>query len=650
MKYRAEIDGLRAFAVIPVILFHAGFSSFSGGFIGVDIFFVISGFLITTIIISELDRKNFSIVRFYERRARRILPALVFMIIISSIVATRLFAPSDLEDYFKSVLSVSVFSSNIFFWQSSGYFDTAVELKPLLHTWSLAVEEQYYLIFPVLLMVFWKFGKKNIALLIAVIAASSLALAEVGSTRFASANFYLLPTRAWELLLGSLTAFHVARHADDDSTHRPLKEALGWIGVALCVAPVFLYDASTPFPGIYAIPPTVGACLVIVFASGRTTAGRLLSTKPLVWIGLVSYSAYLWHQPIFAFARYQIEGPSPLVFSGLILATLAAAYLSWRFVEKPFRSPQALKAPFIFKSSAMATVAMVTVGTIGFATHGFESLKSTPQQREALSTAVNSPKRSECHTWGDDYLPADQSCEYATGELKWAVFGDSHAVELAYSLSQELAPRNDRVKHFSFSACPPTYGRDSSDEEESCKKWTRESIEYISDNESIENVIITYRIYSALHGNHENIYPDVPDSVPARERDARWQSLVATVEHLSQRKKNVLLVLQAPELKRPIYQLIMRDGNKVQRVAGMKRSWWNERTSYLRERLGELPKSTIVIDPTHLLCDQMNCYAARDRTAYYFDDNHLSIAGARLIAHQIVQRVSASAPPPDGGT
>lgn len=642
MKYRTEIDGLRAFAVIPVILFHAGFSTFSGGFVGVDIFFVISGFLITTVIITELDEKKFSIARFYERRARRILPALVFMIAISTMVAARMFTAADLEDYFKSVLSVSVFASNIFFWSGSGYFDTAAELKPLLHTWSLAVEEQYYLFFPLLLMFAWKLGRRNITLIIVAIAALSFALAEMGSTRSPSATFYLLHTRAWELLLGSLAAFHLARNPDEIKP-RYLKEGLGWLGLLLCVAPVFLYDSRTPFPGLYAMAPTLGACLVIVFASSRTTAGRLLSIKPLVWIGLVSYSAYLWHQPIFAFARYQVERLSVLLACGLILASLAAAFLSWRFVEQPFRSPRVLKAPFIFKSSAMATAAMMIVGVIGFATHGFEAIKYTPQQREALSNAISSPKRAECHSTENNHVRADESCEYSDGKLKWAVFGDSHAVELAYSLSQELAPMSNRIKHFSLSGCIPTYGRNPSDEEKACAEWTQESIEYISNNENIENVVITYRIYSALHGAHEGIYPDVPDLVPAEERDARWQSLVAMLRHLSGQGKNVLLVLQAPELKRSIHQLIMRDETNAQSVAGVERSWWNARTSYLRERLGELPESTTVIDPANFLCDQMTCYAARERTAYYFDDNHLSIAGAQLIAHQIVQEVSASA-------
>ena len=209
MKYRAEIDGLRALAVLPVILFHAGFEWFSGGFVGVDVFFVISGYLITTIIISEMAEGKFSIANFYERRARRILPALFFVMAVSIPFAWLWLTPTDLANFGQSLVAVSTFSSNILFWLESGYFDTSAELKPLLHTWSLAVEEQYYILFPIFLMLTWRLGIKRILILLSIIFLISLGVAQYGAYHFPTATFFLLPTRGWELLVGVFAAFYL---------------------------------------------------------------------------------------------------------------------------------------------------------------------------------------------------------------------------------------------------------------------------------------------------------------------------------------------------------------------------------------------------------------------------------------------------------
>jgi peptidoglycan/LPS O-acetylase OafA/YrhL len=245
MDYRREVDGLRAFAVLPVMLFHAGFQGFSGGFVGVDVFFVISGYLITSIIIAELDRGTFSIANFYERRARRILPAL-FLVMICCIPAAWIYLlPIDMKDFVQSVMAVSLFSSNILFWSESGYFDTASELKPLLHTWSLAVEEQFYVIFPLLLMLLWRSGRKRVLMALGVLLAISLAVAQWAATAQPSAAFFLLPMRGWELLVGALAAFHLSRR------DRPLlpiwvREAGGWLGLGLIGWSILVFDQTTP--------------------------------------------------------------------------------------------------------------------------------------------------------------------------------------------------------------------------------------------------------------------------------------------------------------------------------------------------------------------------------------------------------------------
>lgn len=329
MRYRAEIDGLRAVAVIPVILFHAGFSHFSGGFVGVDVFFVISGYLITTIILDELDKGKFSIVNFYERRARRILPALFLVMVVCLPFAWFWLVPQDLKEFSQSLVAVSTFVSNVLFWRQSGYFDAAAELKPLLHTWSLAVEEQFYVFFPLFLMIVWRFGKKWILVVLAFVSLFSLVLVHYAASISPAAAFFLLPTRAWELSIGCFVAFYLKRNSNDDVS-KIGSQPLSLIGLLLILFSIFVYDKETPFPSLYALAPTVGTALIILFATQKTYVGELLGTKSFVGVGLVSYSAYLWHYPLFAFARHRSLGePSEAIFIALSVITLILAYLSW---------------------------------------------------------------------------------------------------------------------------------------------------------------------------------------------------------------------------------------------------------------------------------------------------------------------------------
>jgi peptidoglycan/LPS O-acetylase OafA/YrhL len=392
MIYRREIDGLRSFAVLPVIFFHAGFSLFSGGYIGVDVFFVISGFLITTIIIEDMKVGRFSVLNFYERRARRILPALFFVMLVSIPFAWMLLSPSDLRDFAQSVVSIAVFASNFLFWQESGYFDTAAELKPMLHTWSLAVEEQYYVLFPLLILAFWRFGTRRLVALIAAIAALSLLIAEVQVRTAPSAAFFLLPARAWQLLVGSIAAFLVVYWRYYPSLiekHRLACEVLGAIGLIMIVWATFRFDEHMPFPGLTALVPTLGTALVLLFSRSQTLVGRLLGFGPLVGVGLISYSAYLWHQPIFAFTRHAALGEVPaLVMLGLSAMTLVLAYLSWRFVEQPFRARQVISRRTIFAFSAAGMAAFIAVGLAGhFGHHGVTQLRLQgvdPEMRSAF--------------------------------------------------------------------------------------------------------------------------------------------------------------------------------------------------------------------------------------------------------------------------
>jgi len=425
MKYRSEIDGLRAIAVLPVIFFHAGIGFLSGGYVGVDIFFVISGFLITTIILSEIEDGSFSLANFYERRARRILPALFFVMLVSLPFAWMWLLPSDMKDFSKSLIAVPTFSSNILFWSESGYWGVTNELKPMLHTWSLAVEEQYYIFFPIFLMIMWKIRKRWILSSVLILALISLTASHWGAYNKPTANFFMLPTRLWELAIGALIAFYLIRNNKAFQPNKVVREALGSIGLLMITYAVLMFDEATPFPSLYTLVPTVGAALIILFASSETLVGRFLSTKIFVGLGLISYSIYLWHQPLLAFSRHgSFYQPSTLVLSALAALSIPLAYLSWRYIEKPFRTKGVFDRKTIFTLSVAGSLVFIAIGASGVITNGFEQraiqsnltmesindrwrinagldLKCT--ESFTLSADCNTSDKPEIMVWGDSY-------------------------------------------------------------------------------------------------------------------------------------------------------------------------------------------------------------------------------------------------------
>lgn len=357
MNYRPEIDGLRAVAVLPVLFFHAGFELFSGGFVGVDVFFVISGYLITSIIVDGIDNNKFSIAYFYERRARRILPALCFVMLFSIPFAWVWMIPNQIQDFSQSLIAVSIFVSNIFFWRETDYFLTATEELPLIHTWSLAVEEQFYLLFPIFLILSWRLGKNRVFWILVLIALISFALCEWGWRNKPDATFFLLPTRAWELLAGSIAAFVIQKHGTQENNF------FGLVGIIAIIAPMFAYSRQTPFPSIYTVLPILGTTLVILYANGRTIVSKFLSNKFFISIGLISYSVYLWHQPVFAFARIRFPNYLSDSFTvGLCILSLLLGYLSWKFIERPLRDDKIFSRKKILNLSFLSVIIFSSIG------------------------------------------------------------------------------------------------------------------------------------------------------------------------------------------------------------------------------------------------------------------------------------------------
>jgi len=378
MNYRREIDGLRAVAVLPVILFHAGFTAFGGGFVGVDIFFVISGYLITSLLLADLRDGRFSLTDFYERRARRILPALFLVLAVTVPLAWLCLPAEAYKDFSQSLAAVAVFSSNFLFWHESGYFDSATELKPLLHTWSLAVEEQFYIVFPLLLAGLWRVARHYVVPVLAVLLAISLGYAQWAAINTPTTAFYLLPARSWELLLGGLAACYLARQPQRNWPVA-IREMAGAIGLGLIAYAIFSFSKATPFPGIPALVPTIGALLIIVFTDSKTLAGKVLGHRWVVGIGLISYSAYLWHQPLFAFFRHShLAGSGAMAFGLLSLLALGLGYLSWRFVETPFRRKPGVSRHGIFLMAILGSTICLALGMAGHVKQGFPGTAANP--------------------------------------------------------------------------------------------------------------------------------------------------------------------------------------------------------------------------------------------------------------------------------
>ena len=453
MKYRKDIDGLRAVAVLPVLIFHAKLGFFHGGFLGVDVFFVISGFLITSILIEEISQKTFSFANFYERRVRRLLPALIFMTAATSVLAYQLMITVDLKGYGNSLVAMSLFSSNIFFWLDSGYFDRVADLKPMLHTWSLAVEEQYYFFFPLVLLIVLRWVPKLLTLTVLTILVISLGLASWAAVNAPDANFYLLPTRAWELMFGSLASiliFNNVQILERLSTANAFKNG-ALIVLFICLV---WFDESIPHPSMLTLIPVLATLVLIVIPAPDSLAHKLLTLRPMVFTGLISYSLYLWHQPLLVFNRYMSAKSDASVRIAILLAAFALAFVSWRYIEKPFRHRNVTTRKQVYSFCAVSFAAIIGFGLYA----GQDGLPSryTHEQQALLSyLQYNAPAgqpqdNAHCFLGEDETHKAlSASCFDSGSVLLW---GDSHANALAKGLRYKLG---ENLNETTSSACLP---------------------------------------------------------------------------------------------------------------------------------------------------------------------------------------------------
>lgn len=634
MKYRAEIDGLRAFAVVPVILFHAGFEMFSGGFVGVDIFFVISGYLITTILINEIEKDSFSIAHFYERRARRILPALGIVMLVSIPFAWLYLTPKELEDYAQSLMAVATFSSNILFWTEAGYFDTAAELKPMLHTWSLAVEEQYYIFFPPLLVLLWKFGRKTVLFTLVLMFVCSLVLGHWGAYNKPSAAFFLLPTRGWEILLGSFCAFYL-QYANIAKANK-WQNILSLIGFGLINLAIFGFQPTTPTPSLFTLIPTVGVALIILYARPSTWVNACLSWRPFVGIGLISYSAYLWHQPLFAFTRkalhHEVSGWLMLTLSVL---SLLLGWLSWRTIEKPFRSKQFLTRRAIFAYSATLTAAFICIGFWGHINKGFA------------------------------FDPVDNT--YSSQPLMFEhdifLLGDSHAGHLIEGLTH--ITEGEIIKR-TASGCIPFVGVDRMDGRGvlgNCANLMTQAIEEFIHSENYHSMLISAMgpVYldgssfrnqdkARVEGNKVSLMSDLSLQDNWKIYEIGMENTFEKFNDLS--KKQVYFLLDIPELGIEMgcnparksmqigsYTLFDAIESVPPEECKIPRAEYELRTNRYRELVNKVSQKyprIKVLDPEALFCDDLWCYGYKEGIGYLYQDaDHLSVSGSRYLLESI---------------
>lgn len=618
MRYRGEIDGLRAIAVGPVILFHAGFSAFSGGFVGVDVFFVISGYLITTIIADEIAKGSFSVARFYERRARRILPALFVVILTCIPFAWWLMDPFEMKEFGQSIFGTTTFSSNIYFLMKTGYFDTASEVKPLLHTWSLAVEEQFYILFPLLLMVLWRFGQRAVVWAIVAVALFSFILAEQLVRTAPSATFFLLHSRAWELCIGALVAFYL-RKADGADLPLPLAQAGGLLGLGMILLPVWLYDAATPFPGMAALPPALGTALVILAAQKGTIAHRLLNAPIFVGLGLISYSAYLWHQPILAFARvYMLAELSPPLALGGIVLSISLAAATKRFVEDPFRHR-------LLKNRRAVVLGLAAAVSVAFAGFGaFVHLRNGLPERSPLGLmlAQNYGLSSACSGAALDE-PLCQSGAKAT-TLLW---GDS----LAMHLARAVAATNGGVVQATLSGCPPILGYTGAARKAaiSCEDFNATLMQALAANNmpQIKRVILA-STFAALRKSEE------------------LKQFAQTIAQLQGFGYEVVLVSPTPTHDRILkcIKLQARAGQPFGACDYPRDEMENADIFDILDALSDQMRVPLV-DLREMLCDKDICHVSAGQTVFYRDNIHLANGADGLVSEFLTRQFAAPSAP-----
>lgn len=659
-RYRPEIDGLRAVAVLAVVFFHAGIG-FPGGYIGVDVFFVISGFLITSLILKDLQEGRFTLANFWERRARRIIPAAVVVVLATLVGGWFLLLPTDYAMLGESALWQAIFGANIYFWRSTNYFAGPADEQPLLHTWSLAVEEQFYLFFPLLLVglfCFPRFRRRAILLLILGTGLlASLLLSVYGVTAHPTPTFYLLPTRAWELLCGAVVAILPAAMVP---RRRLLRALLSWAGLAAIVLPCLLYDRNTLFPGLAAIPPCLGTCLFIVATAASSSdgsrmalPGAMLSCRPVVFVGLISYSLYLWHWPLFAFSHYWALEPLSVTYRvGLVGAAFGLAVVSWRFVEMPFRARH-----LGVKRSTMFMHALSGLA-ITAAAAGFLLLRQGVPMRYSSKVVAYDAAKAEPRVLGR-YLDEIELKDALAGRfprigapapapVRLLVWGDSHTRAILPAVARSLELHGVGALVAWHPSTAPVLDYQSTGRfalKRSSPRFNQSVFDHLQSQE-ISDVLLAAK----WSGYWQNEFHEPSANTSSSGKAPGFpEALLNTVRELRRINCRVWLLLEVPNHRAPVPLALARHelfGTNIERFVADQASH-EQLSSAMRQLVPDLVDEGVhILDLAPVLFDPktQRFLMEKDDLVLYTDRHHLSRSSSRLTAGTFTQILSVPDP------
>jgi peptidoglycan/LPS O-acetylase OafA/YrhL len=624
--YRSDVDGLRALAVVAVIAYHANPHWLPGGFAGVDIFFVISGFLISGLIAKEIDRGTFRFANFYKRRIKRILPVFAVVCVAVTAVSLYLLNVNDLIYFAASLVASWSFGSNVFFsLLSGGYFDARFALFPLLHTWSLGVEEQFYFAFPILLTLTMRYQRRRLLPIVLIATVGFVLLSQAHAT--VPSAYYLLQYRAHELLIGVI-AMLVSR--DFPPRSAAWATILFVAGITVTVASLFLIDPALGFPGIQSLFPCLGAGLVIYSGAQATTVRALLANRPIVLLGLMSYSLYLWHWPILAFLRYRGITLDSSAIAAAFAGMFGLSYLSWRLVELPARENAALEfKPAALRYYLLPAAVFMTFGVYAYKSGGIPA-RFSPDLRALMSSYSREPDLSRaCSTRPTDepavtLASLSASCTFgaaAQPKAEILLFGDSHANHVEPFLDVLARAANLAGVFHVMGGCPPTVRSESVPTVESFTPSC------IRNNRQLLNLAGNFRFvvlggqWSAAGGEFEHdLQAAVSQIVRAGAIPVVFRDVPASVTDLS------LCVLRQARGWLPASTLC----DIPTALARAQQAPFNHQIDRVA---AEFP-STIVIDLAHVLCDADYCKGRIGNAAVYRDNSHLNEAAARLLARK----------------
>lgn len=632
-KYRKDIDGLRALAVIPVVLFHLGFEGMSGGFVGVDIFFVISGYLITGIVCSEIENNKFSFLSFYERRARRLLPAYFLVAISVMLLGWFYLLPIEFEWAAEGLLASTFFVSNIYFWRHSGYFSLEAEYSPFLHTWSLSVEEQFYLFFPLIVLLSYRvWGRKGTLVSSLTVLVISLLISEFGKVLSQSATFYLIFTRAWELLVGALLAMNSHRVGVLMRQNNMVPFLLSVAGFLCIIISVVFYDSSTSFPGVAAIVPVLGGTFLIASGMVRNLGSRILEIKPVVWVGTISYSLYLWHWPVIVYGRHFFgEDFSMLERILLLILSFLLAYITTNTVEKYFRQRTCAKSKIAMWRFGLSGIVLLAVMGLAVTLNGGIPSRY-PSDVLEISERINdfSPNRADCHVKKLYSIRYEDKCVFGADDVNpsYAFWGDSHAMEISDALGEIAEGYGKSGLHISYSSCPPAQGF-SWERRPYCGEHNRDVLTGLLADDDINVVflIARYNSYSRTE-------------LMANEM---LSGIEKTVVGLVNGGKKVVLLEPIPRypgiVPLEVARTIAHGGSDS--FPRIKRERYTKDNVDVLLRLQQISDQhgAILFSPQNYFCDQEYCNFQNQDLTMLFDDDHLSMSASRVISKDLYRYV-----------